>query len=71
MAKKGTVSGVNRYHAPGNDVKITVKAGKKYAIRKIKVGSWTKTYSRPRKNVTVTLKRITSDRAVNVTYIKK
>ena len=71
MAKKGTVSGVNRYRAPGNDVKITVKAGKKYAIRKIKVGSWTKTYSRPRKNVTVTLKRITSDRAVNVTYIKK
>lgn len=71
MAKKGTVSGVNRYRAPGNDVKITVKAGKKYAIRKIKVGSWTKTYSRPRKNVTVALKRITSDRAVNVTYIKK
>ena len=71
MAKKGTVKGVNTYVAPGNNVPITFKAKKGYAIKEVKIGNWTKKYTSYKKTTaTIRAMRLTSDRNVYVSYVK-
>ena len=66
---KGKITGTG-YTAPGNNVKLTVKAGKNYRIKSIKAGTKTIKVGKKTTKKTFTIKRPSKDQKVKVVFAK-
>ena len=69
--KKGTgvISGTG-WVVPGNDAKVTVKAGKNFHIKSIKVGGKAVKVKKNAKKQVVTIKRPAGDQTVSAVFVK-
>ena len=67
---KGKVTGAGSY-VPGNNVKLTVKASKKYYIKSFKVGSTKIKLKKNATKKTYTIKKLTANKKVTVVFAKK